>query len=173
MLFGSDWDIWNNKTDCQQYNTHDMFCLQNFPPYVLQWMMQLKFWSLRHGDWVLSFSFSLAATQFLCPIMAGTKLIASEISFPQSISILSVYASYSEDTLTPLCLPQTLFQYCYFLLKTKDYVITPKETKKKVALNTVPISWIKNQNDWQNCVYITAKILDIKFVLLINIFRKK
>lgn len=28
----------------------------------------------------------------------------------------------------------------YFLLKTKDYVITPKETQKKVALNTAFLS---------------------------------
>lgn len=32
-LFGSDWDVWNKKKRlCQQYNTHDTFCLHNIPP---------------------------------------------------------------------------------------------------------------------------------------------
>lgn len=120
VLFGSDWDVWNKKKDSVS-NTILMTCsiFRTFPPKVSQWTMQLKFWNCRGGDWVLNFSFSLAATQLLCPIMAGTKWIASEINFPQRISILSIHASGSENTLAALCLSWILFQIIIFFWKKR------------------------------------------------------
>jgi len=143
VLFGSDWDVWNKKKDSVS-NTILMTCsvFTSFPPKVSEWMTQLKFWNCRGGDWVLNFSFSLAAAQLLCPIMAGTKRIASEINSPQSISILSIHASGSENTLPPLCLSQTLFQIIIFLCKKgKLSNYTQRNTKESGLEHNVPISW--------------------------------
>lgn len=146
VLLGIDWDVWNKKKDSVS-NTILMTCsiFRTFPPKAWQWTMQLKFWKCRGGDWVLNFSFSLAATQILCPIMAGTKWITSEINFPWSISILSIHTSGSENPLAALCLSWTLFQIVIFFWKKKKKTelsnYTQRNTIESGIEHSVPISW--------------------------------
>lgn len=119
MLFGSDWDIWNKKIDCQQYNTQDVLFLQNFSPQSLAVNDAIKI--LESQAWWLSAQLLIFSGSYSTPLTnyGRNKMNCKWNKFSsEHFHIVSICFMFW-GTLTQSCLSQTLFQIVIFFWKPR------------------------------------------------------
>lgn len=144
-LFGSDWDVWNKKKDCQQYNTRDTFRLQNFSPQSLTVNDAIKILELQ--GWWLSAQLLIFSGSYSTPLFnyGRNQMNCKWNKFsPEHFHFINTCFRFWEHISSIVSFTDIVSNY-YFLLKKENYLITPKETQKKVALNTVFLR-LENKN---------------------------
>lgn len=136
-----------------------------FPPKVSQWTMQLKFWNCRGGDWVLNFSFPLAATSAPLSNYGRNQMNCKWNKFsPEHFHFINTCFRLWEHIRSIVSFMEVISNY-YFLLKKRDLPnYTQRNTKESGLEYSVPISRKQkfSKIDW---IMFT---LDISFTLLIN-----
>lgn len=131
-LFGSDWDVWNKKKRLSaiQYSWH-VLSSQHPPSPPHQSLtvsnaikiLELQRWWLNAQLLIFSGSYSTPLSNY-----GRNQMNCNWINFPQSISVLSIHVSGSENTLAALHLSWPLFQIIIFFWK-RDY--TQRNMKNK------------------------------------------
>lgn len=139
MLFGSDWDIWNKKIDCQQYNTRNMFCLQNFSPQSLAVNDAIKI--LESQAWWLSAQLLIFSGSYSTPLSnyGRNQMNCKWNKFSsEHFHIVSICFMFWGHISTIVSFTD-IISNCYFLLKNQGRC-TDTQRNAKVALNIVFLS---------------------------------